>query len=448
MLRVLRAPLRHYRELILAGTFAALAAWEILEMLLLERVPETSLSLALVVHSLQVALILAATALALRAWREKTACERALGTLVEQVIVAQEEERRRVAYDVHDGVAQLVVSAKQHIDTAADLWAVDPERAAGETAIAADRLAQAIGETRRILAALRPLAVDAAGLAGAARRSLDDVARDTGWSVSLVENLGGSRLPPTVEATAFRILREALSNARKHAGPTRIEVVLAREADRFHLDVRDHGVGPDRRRPSDGPRGAAEHARARWRRGGRRSRHGRRRAQTSLDVRARRRAARPRAARSRWARRAPAAQGPRTGDGRRGDHDARRSHAGPESRRSGSLRLRPQRRRSPGAPGGARSGAPRRIRDRPRTPSRHAVRSAAGTPRRTHQAADVGRAGDAAPRRPGVDQPGDRQAPALERGHREEYLQRALETLGASDRTQAAVEAVKRGLLP
>jgi signal transduction histidine kinase len=243
MLKILRGTLRHYRELILAGTFAALAAWEILEMLLLERAPETSLSLALVIHSLQVALILAATALALRAWREKTTRERALGTLVEQVIVAQEDERRRVAYDVHDGVAQLVVSAKQHIDTAADLWAADPEHAAAETAIAADRLGQAIAETRRILAALRPLAVDAAGLVRAARQSLDDVARDTGWSVSLVENLEGSRLPPTVEAAAFRILQEALSNARKHAGTTRIEVVLAREADRFHLDVRDHGVG-------------------------------------------------------------------------------------------------------------------------------------------------------------------------------------------------------------
>jgi signal transduction histidine kinase len=243
MLRASRATLRYYRELILAGTFAGLAAWELLEMLLLEAAPDRPLSLALVVHSLQVLLILAATALALRAWRDKTGRERALGALVQQVIVAQEAERRRVAYDVHDGVAQLVVSAKQHVDTADDLWARDPARAAGETALAADRLAQAIAETRRILAALRPLAVEAAGLAGAARRSLDDVARDTGWSVSLVENLEGARLPPTVEATAFRILQEALANARKHAGTTRVEVVLAREADRFHLDVRDHGVG-------------------------------------------------------------------------------------------------------------------------------------------------------------------------------------------------------------
>ena len=243
MLTVVRMTVRHYRELILAGAFAALAAWETLEMLLLERRIDTPLSLTLVVHSLQVALILAATALALRAWRDKTARERALAALIEQVVVAQEEERRRVAYDVHDGVAQLVVSAKQHVDTATDLWKADPARAAAESAIAAERLGQAIAETRRILAALRPMAVETAGLAGAARRSLDDVARDTGWSVSLVENLGDVRLPATVEAAAFRILQEALANVRKHAGTTQIDVVLAREADRFHLDVRDHGVG-------------------------------------------------------------------------------------------------------------------------------------------------------------------------------------------------------------
>src|SRR5262245_55579193 len=135
MLQASRATLRYYRELVLAGTFAGLAAWELLEMLLLETSPDRPLSLALVLHSLQVMLILAATALALRAWRDKTARERALGALVQQVVVAQEAERRRIAYDVHDGVAQLVVSAKQHVDTAVDLWSANPERAAAETAV-------------------------------------------------------------------------------------------------------------------------------------------------------------------------------------------------------------------------------------------------------------------------------------------------------------------------
>jgi signal transduction histidine kinase len=243
VLKFVRGALSHYSELVLAGTFATMIAWEVLELTLLESAHGASLSLALVVHALQVVLILAATALALRAWREKTVRERALATLVEKVVVAQEEERRRVAYEVHDGVAQLVVSAKQHADTATDLWSTDPRRAARATAIAAERLALAIAETRRILAALRPLAMDGGGLGGAVRRSLDDAARDAGWSVNLVENLGDVRLPPPVETAAFRILQEALSNARKHAGTARIEVVLTREADGVHLDVRDHGVG-------------------------------------------------------------------------------------------------------------------------------------------------------------------------------------------------------------
>jgi len=245
VLKLVRIAVSHYSELVLAGTFATMIAWEVLELTVLESAHGASLSVALLVHALQVVLILAATALALRVWREKTIRERALATLVEKVVVAQEEERRRVAYDVHDGVAQLVVSAKQHVDTATDLWSTDPRRAERATAIAAERLALAIGETRRILGALRPLAIDSGGLAGAVRRSLDDAARDAGWSVSLVENLGDGRLPPTVETTAFRIVQEALANARKHAGTARIEIVLTRGADRVDLEVRDHGVGLD-----------------------------------------------------------------------------------------------------------------------------------------------------------------------------------------------------------
>lgn len=243
MLKAMRGALSHYRELVLAGTFAAMATWEVLEIILLEPTYRASVQLTLVIHSLQVLVIVAATGVALRAWREKTERQRALASLVEQVIVARDDERRRVAYDVHDGVAQLVVSAKQHLDTAADLWTRDARRAASETVIAADRLGRAIAETRRILAALRPLAVEAGGLADAARQSLDEIARDTGWSVELVENLGATRMPTAVETAVFRILQEALSNARKHAGTTRIEVILSRDPDRVHLDVRDYGVG-------------------------------------------------------------------------------------------------------------------------------------------------------------------------------------------------------------
>ena len=77
MLNALRGAMQYYRELILAGTFAVMATWEVLEILLLEPTYRASIPLTLVMHSFQVVLIVAATAIALRAWREKTARQRA-----------------------------------------------------------------------------------------------------------------------------------------------------------------------------------------------------------------------------------------------------------------------------------------------------------------------------------------------------------------------------------
>ena len=65
MLKLVRVAVNHYSELVLAGTFATMMAWEVLELTVLESAPGASLSLALLVHALQVALILTATAIAL-----------------------------------------------------------------------------------------------------------------------------------------------------------------------------------------------------------------------------------------------------------------------------------------------------------------------------------------------------------------------------------------------
>ena len=238
---VLGATLRRHHEIGLALAFVAMASYELLEMRALEPSRASVTSLAL--HAGQVLVILAATYAVLRAWRRKTAHADAMARLMERVVVAQDEERRRVAYDLHDGVAQLVVSAKQHLDTCADRWGTAPEQAERELAVGIDRLQQAIVETRRVLLALRPAAVEDEGLAAAARRSVEQAAREAAWEVDFVENLGDTPLPAAVETAAFRILGEALTNARKHAGAARVDVALRREADWLLLDVRDSGTG-------------------------------------------------------------------------------------------------------------------------------------------------------------------------------------------------------------
>src|SRR5262249_12844440 len=157
-----RVVTRH-RELALGVTFVGVAGWELIEYLALERTNGNG-PLPLTLHAVQVLLGLGVTWLVIRAWRARTRHEEALARMVEKVVMAQEEERRRIAYDLHDGIAQLIVSAKQHVDTSRDVTARDPARATREMDRAAQRLEGAIVETRRVLRALRPTAVDSVGL--------------------------------------------------------------------------------------------------------------------------------------------------------------------------------------------------------------------------------------------------------------------------------------------
>jgi len=241
--QLVRRAVGHYREVVLAVAFLGMAVYESLEIWLLELPRGPGVWLSILIHLVEVVLILGATCIFLRAWQARTAHEVELARLVEKVIFAQEEERRRIAYDLHDGIAQLIVSAKQHVDTCVDLVRHDADRAVHELTKALDRLQRAIVETRRVLMALRPSDVDAIGLVGAVRRSLLETAREAGWSVSFREDLGDVRLPPAVETAGFRILQEALTNAYRHSRSSCVDVELRRDGDWLALEVRDAGVG-------------------------------------------------------------------------------------------------------------------------------------------------------------------------------------------------------------
>ena len=260
--------LDRYRELVLAIVFLVIASQELLEMWLLEpRGASTRmgpLSIDVLLHLAQVIAVLAATYIFIRAWQQRTALmdrevarareladlvaalrekEEALARMVEKLIFAQEQERRIVAYDVHDGLAQLIVSAKQHLDTCEDLWKSDPGRAEQELDLGLDRMERAVVEVRRLLTALRPSLVDPIGLIPAVRASLDEVGREAGWAVSLTQNLEEARLPAAVETSAYRIVQEALANALKHARTTRVDVDLKKDGDTLFITVADWGVG-------------------------------------------------------------------------------------------------------------------------------------------------------------------------------------------------------------
>lgn len=172
--------------------------------------------------------------------------------LVRGLMLAQEEERRAVAYDLHDGLTQYVMAAHAH------LQGFQIAQKNGQTARAAQDLEQglklleeAVVESRRLVNGLRLLALDDLGLPGALEQLLGEERPRAGWSdATFTHNLIGRRFDETLETAIYRVAQEALTNARRHAKATQVRVLLLEEAAstceaRLRLEVRDWGCGFD-----------------------------------------------------------------------------------------------------------------------------------------------------------------------------------------------------------
>ena len=178
-----------------------------------------------------------------RLYEELSERERELQELVRQILVAQEDERRRVAYDIHDGLTQTAIAAYRRLELFVKHRPPDAPKDREELEDAVDLVRQTVGDARRIIANLRPTSLDDFGLATAVRMSVDDL-RGEGFEVSYEETLGEKRLPATVETALFRVAQEALANVRKHAQTERVHISLGRRDDGVvHLEVRDWGRG-------------------------------------------------------------------------------------------------------------------------------------------------------------------------------------------------------------
>jgi len=179
-------------------------------------------------------------------WEEQ---ERCLQELADRLVMAQEEERRQVAYDVHDGVAQVATSLHQHLQTFAQEMdqQVDgqaPPALHAELARIVELAKRTVRELRQVVGHLRPALLEECGLGSALCRLVADL-RAEGWRITYTNALDSERLPRAVETVLFRIAQEALNNVRKHARTTEVEVTLGCRGDLVALEVRDRGCGFD-----------------------------------------------------------------------------------------------------------------------------------------------------------------------------------------------------------
>ncbi|MEA2579641.1 MAG: hypothetical protein QOE83_533 [Actinomycetota bacterium] len=154
---------------------------------------------------------------------------------------AQEEERRRIAADIHDDPVQ-VMSA---VDLRLQLLAGMPHAATPEELLDIQRTVRdSIVRLRSLLFELRPLALDREGLVPALQLYLEHAAADPGWAFEVKDGLSAEP-PPEMRATLYRIAQEAVANARKHADAHHVEIAVATAGDGVTIRVTDDGNGFD-----------------------------------------------------------------------------------------------------------------------------------------------------------------------------------------------------------
>ena len=189
-----------------------------------------------------------------RLYGELAEREKTLQELLGKTLEAQEEERRRVAYEVHDGLAQVAVAAHQRLQAFARRHPPDSEKGREDLARILSLVRQTVGDSRRIIADLRPTALDDFGLAVALRQEVEEL-RNDGWRVEYEDQLRDQRLSAPAEVALFRVAQEAMTNARKHAQTRRLFLALRRREGTIELEVRDWGRGfdPAALQRGDGP---------------------------------------------------------------------------------------------------------------------------------------------------------------------------------------------------
>jgi PAS domain S-box-containing protein len=169
--------------------------------------------------------------------------EEALRNLSARLLQLQDEERRRIARELHDSMGQSLAALVIHLSAvSAKVAAVDPA--------AADLLREAIllsqkasDETRTLSYLLYPPTLDYAGLRSALEWYIEGFTQRSNVNVELKVSLGPNRLPEIVERTLFRIVQESLTNIFRHSGSDTASVQIAGHSGIVRLEVADNGKG-------------------------------------------------------------------------------------------------------------------------------------------------------------------------------------------------------------
>ena len=200
------------------------------------------------------AIALTSILLALVRFSEQKFADTRLKELAREIVDAQENERKRVSTELHDGISQMLVSARYSLDSANENAKRLPDvREPIQKSM--QTISTAISEIRRISMALRPSVLDDMGLASAIKSLSDDFEAQTNISMdTTVENIG-TRLDEREKTTLYRVAQEALTNIAKHSGAKNATIKLAKQVNGVQLLISDDGTGMEKTLETDPKRG-------------------------------------------------------------------------------------------------------------------------------------------------------------------------------------------------
>lgn len=174
---------------------------------------------------------------------ENRLADQNLKELSHKTVQHQEEERRRVSRELHDGINQLLVSVKYRLETAMTHIPVSESAAHESLMKGGEVLNRAIQEVRSISHDLRPSVLDDLGLMAALNQLLDDFRERSGIDIDIDIQSPQSDIAEEVATTLYRIVQEALSNIEKHARASKLVLSLNEDAEGLFLCITDNGVG-------------------------------------------------------------------------------------------------------------------------------------------------------------------------------------------------------------
>lgn len=172
--------------------------------------------------------------------------EERLRALIGRMAQIQDEERRLIGLDLHDGLTQLIISANMHLNTLnSQIGSKLSSQSLQSLDVSRTLVKQAIEEARRVISELRPTMVDDLGLEQGLRQYVTELCEEQNWKAEIVTDTRGLEIEASVQAAIFRIAQEALANIRKHARTERVRVELSADDQSLRLRVQDWGQGFD-----------------------------------------------------------------------------------------------------------------------------------------------------------------------------------------------------------